>query len=394
MNLLIVDDERTTFDILIETINWEKMGFVLNYASGTHEAFEKIKNTTPEIIITDIEMPEMDGLEFIEWIRSEDIQSEIIILSAYGKFEYAQQAITLGVSCYLLKPVREKELLKLLSSITTEIKKKQKAKKQIENFKKRQKENIFRKIIEAKGEFIPDYKKINQNPFQIVHIKLEETNYNFFVKQDIEKNSFLLEIESTILNFFCEQEVVIFKYSPQKWAFVVFHPDNNQKVEETFDLLNQLITKGKNIQAYFKNTDIITNLEDFYTEYDKLEKQSDLPHIFGKEIDKMAHHEVAVQRAIEYLRKEYDKDITLEQISNYCAVSKNYFCNIFKKTTGQSIWDYLTNIRIEFAKQYLNDTSLKNIEIAEKVGYDDPAYFTRIFKKKTGITPSEYRKTL
>ena len=69
----------------------------------------------------------------------------------------------------------------------------------------------------------------------------------------------------------------------------------------------------------------------------------------------------------------------------------NYFCNIFKKETGVTIWDYLIRIRMEEAKKMLLETAQKTYEISEKIGYDDPSYFGRLFKKYTGFTPVEYR---
>lgn len=233
----MIDDEQTSFEIVKATIDWESMGVSLEYAESAYQAMDMIKADMPDIILTDIMMPGMDGFKIIEWIKANSYNCEIIILTAYGTFEYARKALDFGVTGYLLKPINEAELKELIN-------------KAIYN--------------------------INQNSKQADHIN--SVNYS-------------------------------------------------------------------------------------------------LP----------------VRLACEYLEKNYQENINLNKISNYVSLSKNYFCNIFKKETGITIWDYLIRIRMEEAKRMLLDTDQKTYEISERVGYDDPSYFGRLFKKYTGFTPIEFR---
>ena len=237
MRLLMIDDEQTSFEIVKATIDWKSLDIVPEYAESAADAMEKIKEEIPDIVLTDIMMPGMDGFKIIEWIKANSYNCEIIILTAYGTFEYARKALDFGVTGYLLKPINEAELKELIN-------------KAIYN--------------------------INQNSKQADHIN--SVNYS-------------------------------------------------------------------------------------------------LP----------------VRLACEYLEKNYQENINLNKISNYVSLSKNYFCNIFKKETGMTIWDYLIRIRMEEAKRMLLDTDQKTYEISERVGYDDPSYFGRLFKKYTGFTPIEFR---
>ena len=238
MRLLMIDDEQTSFEIVKATIDWASMGISLEYAESANEAMEMIKADIPDIILTDIMMPGMDGFELIEWIKANSYNCEVIILTAYGTFEYARKALDYGVTGYLLKPINEAELKELIN-------------KAIYN--------------------------ISQNSKQADHINA--VNYS-------------------------------------------------------------------------------------------------LP----------------VRLACEYIEKNFQENINLNKISNYVSLSKNYFCNIFKKETGITIWDYLIRIRMEEAKRMLLETEQKTYEISEKVGYDDPSYFGRLFKKYTGLTPIEFRE--
>ena len=237
MRLLMIDDEQTSFEIVKATIDWKSLDIVPEYAESAADAMEKIKEEIPDIVLTDIMMPGMDGFELIEWIKTNSYNCEIIILTAYGTFEYARKALDFGVTGYLLKPLNEAELKELIN-------------KAIYN--------------------------ISQNSRQAGH--LNSVNYS-------------------------------------------------------------------------------------------------LP----------------VRLACEYIDKNYQEDINLNKISNYVSLSKNYFCNIFKKETGITIWDYLIRIRMEEAKRMLLETEQKTYEISERVGYDDPSYFGRLFKKYTGFTPIEFR---
>ena len=97
--------------------------------------------------------------------------------------------------------------------------------------------------------------------------------------------------------------------------------------------------------------------------------------------------------AIDCIRKNYmDPDLSLNSICSYLNISTSYFSTIFKEMTGETFIESLTRIRMEKAKELLENTTLKNYEIAEKVGFSDPHYFGISFKKMTGKTPTEYAR--
>ena len=99
-----------------------------------------------------------------------------------------------------------------------------------------------------------------------------------------------------------------------------------------------------------------------------------------------------IKKAIKYMEKHYDRDISVEDVAQYIHLSNNYFSQLFKNETGQSYIEYLTNMRMDKAKKLLKHKGLKILEVAQKVGYHDSKYFSQVFKKEVGMTPSEYRK--
>ena len=99
-----------------------------------------------------------------------------------------------------------------------------------------------------------------------------------------------------------------------------------------------------------------------------------------------------IEKAKAYINENYHRDISLEEVSRSVDISSYYFSKLFKEETGENFIEYLTAIRIEKAKELLHhrENSIKNISI--ETGYSDPNYFSRIFKKQVGITPTEYRE--
>ncbi|MCR5410299.1 MAG: AraC family transcriptional regulator, partial [Lachnospiraceae bacterium] len=98
-----------------------------------------------------------------------------------------------------------------------------------------------------------------------------------------------------------------------------------------------------------------------------------------------------VEEAKSYIRDNYAKDISLDEVSGRVDVSPYYFTRLFKEETGETFLEYLTGLRIEKAKELMKDPDVSVKDICAKVGYSDPNYFSRIFKKAVGKTPTEYR---
>lgn len=100
-----------------------------------------------------------------------------------------------------------------------------------------------------------------------------------------------------------------------------------------------------------------------------------------------------VYQAVEYLRNNYKTDIRLDELAAKSFISKNYFSRLFKEVTGISFTDYVQNLRIDEACNLLKNTDMKVTDIAHQVGFKDMKFFYEVFKKLTGKTPGEFRKS-
>lgn len=121
-----------------------------------------------------------------------------------------------------------------------------------------------------------------------------------------------------------------------------------------------------------------------------LNQVSLLEHRVGK--DSQTNNETILPM-IEYIHNHFHTEINLDDLANFMHLNKAYLCQLFKKEVGMTYVAYLTQYRVEQAKKRLRETSLSLGEISEEVGYTDPAYFSRIFKKQTSISPNQYRQT-
>ncbi len=423
MNILFIDDEKTTFEILKKTINWGELDITHHYTSSALKGIEIIKKNSPDIVITDIVMPDMDGLELIEWIKDNNFDCEIIIISAYGKFEYAQIALNFGITGYLLKPINETELIKLLNKAKNNINSLKRKLKIIDNIFNNDEVKAINTIICNSDEidksraliYFEDIikNKYNNVPFRIIFIALEKEFYNYYIDHENKSTNIIVELESILklLTKNNDEHYVTFKRNNDSWEILLFNNNSFNELSEKIKVFSSETYKLLNIKTIFFISDIIYTLNEFYSSYKKTLSLQKQVHLFDdnnfiyttSETDniKLKYDDyeintaaISINRAKEYINSHFDENINLTNICKYAGVSKNYFCNLFKKETDKNIWDYLTDIRISNAKKLLESTDLKNYEISLKIGYEDTAYFSKLFKKTTGLTPREYRKSI
>ncbi|SEN07287.1 Helix-turn-helix domain-containing protein [Lihuaxuella thermophila] len=270
--ILIADDEaveRQALKMLISSrvIDAEVVG----EAENGRRAIELAKELKPDLIMMDIKMPGIDGVEAVKEIKQLHPQTKFIMVSAFDTFEYARQVMQQGVKEYLLKPSRKSEIIRAVERTLAEMKR--------EREEKEEQDSLRKKLQQALGL-----------------------------------------IQSGLV--------------PREPA----------------------------------STD---------------------PPVFLCDDPKV---QSMMNKAKQFIDDHYMKGVSLEDVAGHVGLSPYYFSKLFKEWFQVTFTDYLTGIRIEKAKQMIlhSDCSLK--EICFNVGYRDPNYFSRVFKKMTGFSPSEYRK--
>lgn len=526
--ILIVDDEEEIRLGVIKKINWEKYGFkVVGDAQNGVDALEKVNNLQPDIVMTDIRMPFMDGLELGEKIQEIMPSTKIVIFSGCDDFEYAQKAIRINVSEYVLKPINSENLIEILKKLKCKLDEEYDEKRNIEVLQKYyiesmpiMREQFLTAAIEGKIGDINLEEQLNRlgikfkfNFFAVGVINLDfNTNNTIFkdnysllpisaqkILQDIIKNicdftSFLyLDNVIVIGNLKGEDELKYFinglnevcrsfkkivsgtmviglgrlyecfskidlSYKDAKSALeykvilgtekVIYiedvEPDTsrsldfNENLERKFvdaikvgsstdinnvlDELFNIKSKGvlpineyriygievltsliKTIKSYNLNiSDIIGENFNDYLYLDSLNSIIEIKEWFKERANKaneaiknerINSSKILVDKAKKYIKKNFgDYELSVDKMCLVLHLSPAYFSTIFKKETGVSFINYLTDIRMEEAIRLLNTTDSKTSIIGQEVGYLEPNYFSYVFKKKIGVSPTRYRK--
>lgn len=368
--VFIVEDEEILREGMKNNINWEKEGFIFcGDASDGEEALPLIQKTAPDIIITDIKMPFMNGLELSRRVKLESPSTKIILLTGYDEFDFAREAISIGADEYLLKPFSAKKILDTLNLISEKIKKEKTDK--VLSFERYTLEKELLKNFENKKDLIHEFYKTD-------NAEIEE----FFKFGKI----------SEIDNFTETYVKNLQEYGDHSYIFTYYV------------FMNLFILASKFLKILGENhiergIPQVKNIDSFCMEItDSIKLKDALKNIFFRVIHLREEHKSdkygsLVEEAKSYIRKNYhNQNLSLNNVAYNVHVSPNHFSNIFKNSIGESFTDYLIKYRIEKAKELLNSTTLKTYEISEKVGYPDSHYFSYIFKKITGFTPSEFRK--
>ncbi|MDR3584510.1 MAG: response regulator [Desulfosporosinus sp.] len=354
--VLIVDDDKAVRYMLKRYNKWANFGFcVEEEASDGKEALRKLSAGQIDLVITDIKMPGMDGIEFLSELRFRKWDVCSILLSTHSDFEYAKQGIRLGAFDFISKPLEDEVLSEAL----------ERAKKYLdEKNQQRIKEKEESRLIEDSLTHAYPKKRaesianliLTGNLAALVEAETAFLELAKLLDQDLFKTAKLLEI--MLLNL---GGAIYKEYS---WL---------QKVEET--AFGHVLQHSDSLQGM---------------------KSEFLSHIRGliAVIKKYEFHqsESIVRKTCQYVTDHIDTDINLELVANEVYVSKDYLGKIFKQKTGVTFNDYLTKIKMEYAKHLLGTGEYKNYEVSEKLGYSSPDYFCRLFKNYTSYTPLQFRK--
>lgn len=562
IKVFLVEDEYAIREGIKKSVDWEKNGFELVGEAGDGEmAFPKILKTKPDILITDIRMPFMDGLELATLVKKELPDIKIVVLSGYDDFNYAKQAISIGVEEYILKPVSGENLLKELGKIAESIKAhrqeeqaREKYLQDMEEIRALERQKFIHDMIDGKismqesleqgrelgiditatyysivlfQAFLKDREDSDVNAYSGVNEEILKRIKEDFADLDnvylyeqvgdvlcfLEKSDTLEEMEANInrgigritdimkdfedwIYFIsCGKSVerirdVNSSYRDASRRFADRYmldesciilgnddmPQRQKKIRETieaekkdsakdmdfdnidirkldisgidFKMLSQktilhflrsgtLSEVGDLVNEYFnsigedamgsimfrqyilmesllsgltfldsmgvgrdKASDILGELKDPIKFVETLDSSKEYIRLllnnmieYRNQISDKKYLEI-IEKAKKFIQDEYrNEDMSLQLVASNVNVSSNHFSAIFRKETGETFIDYLTRVRMENAKELLTCTSMKTSEIGFEVGYRDPHYFSYIFKKTTGMSPKEYRRT-
>lgn len=344
MRALIVDDDRFVRSGLRRTIDWNTLGFseVLEAYNGV-AALRIIRQKNPELVITDILMPVMDGIELCQKIREEKSKCAIIMLSAYNDFEYARSAMQYQVSDYFLKPLTDETLSAL-----------------------------HERINQVRQRIMMDYSHLHS----LYHLQTHVKNL-----EGVIKSRQAGDLEPVLTALFTDLDAMDPHICRDISAYVVgFLQHTLQEMgcetklteEKRQQLIRGMLTCQTNRQVFQYTLQVCK---------ETLEALSP-----------PANSILWTEKIKVYVRQHYaDSNLNIKSLSQVFHLVAPYVGSLFKEAEGISLNEYINQYRMEVACELLMNPVIHIYEVGSQVGIPDPNYFTKCFRKFKGLSPKEYR---
>jgi two-component system response regulator YesN len=357
--VVIIDDEPWTREVIKTLADWDALGLVVaGEASDGEYGLELIRLTAPDIILTDVKMPHLNGIELITTLRKENNDTPVIFISGYDDYSFIRSALKLDAVDYLLKPIKQEELNYQLSNCV--------------------------KLLADRLDYKGDNKSLELGFIDAVWAN------KFYVLRDNLESS----LNSPDIN-------------------IIKHKCNEiyQLIQKNMD---EKLSKGNLVCIYYT---LMNTLENFILSRDfvpkEILKKNDTSFVFSRDSSPMEmmdfiqnlyciaseqmqeynrnRNRLDIGKIKKYLEEHYTEGITLEFTAAAYYVSKEYLSKAFKAATGKGFLEYLTELRMERAKELILDYKIPLKEVGEMVGYLDQAHFYKTFKRYFGKTPGEVR---
>lgn len=395
--LVVADDEPKIRRGLVNLLDWQDYNVeIAGEAEDGEIALEIITEKKPDIILLDINMPFLNGLNLLEKLKETNNKSIVIIISGYDDFQYAQKALKYNVFDYILKPVSKKNIeeiiLKAVNKLDTMEKENNYLRwvdKQLNKNMDMIKTNFFSGWLNNKSsdeEVLKEMKFFNidfGNSIGLIVLKLfDKLNIEIVDKK---WNSELLRF--AIINLLNDE----FKETNVEFIF-----DDDRKniivVSNIIDIV-EWINVGKRLETeIFKYLKCHIIIEQANATGGILKIKESYLKIISK-VEEKKKCSPMVLLTIKYIEENYYlNDLNINGISEKLEVTSSYLSKLLKKETGLTFVDYLTNIRIKKAMYIMEDPTIKIYDVAELVGYSNQHYFCRAFKKEVGVSPTEYKR--
>lgn len=438
---LIVDDEPMQLQGLLRHIDWAGLGYdrPLTAESG-EEALEMLSQSPVDVLITDVAMPGMSGIELLSacMVDYPELQSlQTLIISGYDEFEFVQEAIRLGVKGYLLKPIKTEALEAKLGDFRDTIGKRRRLEQETDELKEKWasgldilRERFVSDLLEGRLES----EGAAETWKRLLDLPSEDWTARVFVirvgqrgpalpSEEERRNRLCVRVLRAAKAAFAEMErLYVGRTGPNEVAVVELNasPEQRALAEKRLIFVQDVMREQDGANALFavsarrawrelprlyeqatrsfKEPDgedvgqAPARAEDGQSERDAGEQSA--PGAWPDEVDApdepFTQHRL-IRHIAAYLEEHLQEHVTVKQLAERFHLNASYLSVLFKKETGRTISDFVQDARMNRAKSLLQDPGVKVYEVADRVGFQTTAYFSYLFKKRTGVTPQEYR---
>lgn len=410
INMLVVDDEYCVGMGISQTIEWDRYNInIVDIAYDGEEGLEMALEYKPEIIITDMRMPVMDGLQMIEKIREAQLNSYFIVLSGYDEFEYAKGAIECGVSAYLLKPIKNEELISKVCELVQKIQAdrerilhEQNIRAQSDYFKELFLKKMLSQPIYDKGYLERSIKTLGIT-FKFDDYIVVTIQFRALANKEIARSYSIVELLKCVAQQLLRKggTMQVIEMGIDK-GIMILNPKQSDRKYNIKKLKHYCIDvlKARGIgdiqHLLIGVSELHIGCENLHKAYEEARAVYDLyANIEGQEQSSenlICSNRREIQLAFEYMKSHIDETIKVEDVANELYMSTSHLMHIFKQELGKTLLECLIDLRIDLAKELLVNPRYKVYEVANLVGYSDVKYFTKIFRIHVGVTPKSYAK--
>lgn len=410
MKVFLADDEIVVREGIRESFPWDDTPYTLvGEAPDGEMALPIIRDTNPDIVITDIRMPFMDGLELCRTLRSQMPWIGIIVLSGYDEFEYARQCIRLGVREYLLKPINAEKLKEVLDKVSAQILEERKTLEHAASLRARMESDdkfIKEKLI---GLFYNDEAADEDVPNALKQLSAMGCNINapFYAVVDAAFSPERKGQEAASELAYGSGGVMYASASRTGSRLLVLGSTVEEAEERAYAFASSLVRELERLECGSIRVGIGDMVDSPEKIYNSFKTARHIRHLIAERMDENAIilgaremgevdgdkkvSSVISDAKLFMLEHFTDPNLMLQDVAKEVGMSNSRFSTVFSQQTGQTFTEYLMYLRLNKAKELLRTTDIKNTQIAGEAGYNDAHYFSYIFKKNTGITPTEYR---
>jgi len=395
--VMIVDDEVQSREIMASYISEYKEDFeIAAVLQNGKRAIEFLEKNDVDIVLTDIKMPYVDGIELSKWIHENKPSIKVVLVSAFAEFEYAKLALLYNVIYYLLKAIDEEELKTVLYHIKDVLDSERAAWEN--NIKDELEEGFYEQLccednkneafIRKKYEFLQT--EIPYEDAYVTFVKGYIENINLILSNKYKYGQVSFEdMVSNIAKY--SSDVVktnVFFLTPADFLIAVIsdkeHTGEVCKIEEALIQILKFEFKWKELGEFCLRS--MAQGED----------GKSIAELFKMSVFKKCSNSKmndAISKAEKYLHENYSKDISRDELAEYLGLNPMYVSRLFKEKLNTTFSEYLLNVRMQKAIKLMREGK-KNTDIYSKVGYTNLRQFRRAFKLFSGYTISDYKKTV
>lgn len=391
--ILICDDEPSTRFGLRDSFAWAGLNIhPLGVAGDGEEALDLVFQCNPDIVLTDVRMPFMDGLEFVTILKSMGFAGKVVFMSAYGEVDYLKKAFTLDAIDYVLKPISTKELHEVMTRVVDKL-----------DAEQAQESRLRRSLPLLREQFLTNLVGGLPLGFDDPWLEADALGLTFVPGEAF--RLWMLDVAPG------EAEPVLARAREHfDGALVTRLTDTRlvglvperlfgteQWVMELEALVEGLDRRSQGLCPWFQEALDLESVAEAYAAVaraNQTEPRTPETRDSGEGGTAGEHPRLVVERVKALVKENAKQGLSVRWLAKEVALSHTYLCNLFKKQTGLTLGEYQTRVKIDLAKELLADHRKKSYEVGYDVGYNNPGYFARTFKRVTGMSPIEYRDSV